>query len=174
MGRCTFLFHRTECLFYAEGFVVQFFNSDGTNWVGNFQRGMTTFSQVYDFPYLKKAAVFAYGLCYIMTDGEQKTFKTSGSGITQVFQTPDNILIAANQTDLIVIEISNGIVWYSERISWGGLADLTFSGNTVSGLAYRPTSDTDEWEPFSFNYQAKEITGGAFPTKETKPWWKFW
>ncbi|MBO9564955.1 MAG: hypothetical protein J7621_19420 [Niastella sp.] len=160
--------------FYSEGFVVQFFNSDGTSWIGNFQRGLETFNHVYDFPELGKTVVFAYGQCYIMTDGEQKPLKTLGYGISQVFQASDNTLIAADQTDVIVIEIGNDIVWYSERISWDGFADLAFSGDTLSGLAYKPTSSADEWEPFSFNYRTKELIGGTYPTAATKPWWKFW
>ena len=161
--------------FYSEGYVVRFYQSDGTSWVANFKSGWTNFSAVYDFPEFKRTIVFAYGQCYIMADNEQKPLKAFGVGFSEVFQTEDNILIAVDQTDFTVIEINSDTVWHSERVSWDGFKNVNFSDDYVTGFAYEPTSDEGEWKPFSFNYRTKEIVGGSYHVQEvSKPWWKIW
>ena len=161
--------------FYSEGFVVCFYKNEGTGWVANFKSGWTNYSAVFDFPAFKRTVVFAFGQCYIMADNEQNPLLAFGVGITNVFQTNDNILIAADQTDFTVIEVALDSVWHTERISWDGFKDLHFSGDFVTGLAFEPTSDGGEWSPFSFNYRTKEIVGSTYRIKNTrKPWWKIW
>jgi hypothetical protein len=134
--------------FYSEGFVVRFYKTNSTDWVANFKAGWTSFSGVYDFPEFKRTVVFAFGQCYIMVDDEQKPLKAFGVGFTAVFQTTGNILIAADQTNFTIIEIDSDTVWHSERISWEGFKHLVLSEEYMTGLAYKPTSGDDEWEPF--------------------------
>lgn len=161
--------------FYSEGFVVRFYKSDGTTWVANFKSGLTNFSAVYDFPEFKRTVIFAFGQCYIMADDEQKPVKAFGVGFTNIFQANNNLLIGVDQTDFTVVEVSSDTVWHSERTSWDGFKDISFSGDYVTGLAYEPTGDGGEWRPFSFNYRTKEILGGAYHQQDSgKPWWKIW
>ena len=161
--------------FFYEGFVVRFYQSNGEVWVANFDKGWTNFCGVYDFPVFKRTVVFAFGQCYIMEDDKQKPLKAFGTGITQAFQTTDNLLIAPEQTDITVIDISSDTFWSSERISWDGFKDIQFSGDCVTGLAYEPTSEEGRWMPFSFNFRENEIAGGSYSSQAIqKPWWKFW
>ena len=161
--------------FYFQGFVVRFYKSDGTSWVANFKTGWTNFSGIYDFPEFKRTVVFAFGQCYIMTDDEQNPLKAFGVGFTNVYKTDDNMLIVPDQTDFTVIDISTDQVWQSERIYWDGFDRLVFNGDFVTGLAFVPASDNEEWKPFSFNYRTKEIIGGAIQSQiNSKPWWKIW
>ena len=160
---------------FSEGFVVRFFKSDGSNWVGNFQSAWTNFSRVFDFPHFNKTVVLASGACYIMIDDNQKPSKILGVGITDVYQTADNTLVLVDQTEFIVIDINNDNAWQSDRISWDGFKDLVFSGDTVSGLAYYPSNEDEEWCRFSFNFRTNEIVGRKYRVNvKTKPWWKVW
>ncbi len=161
--------------YYSEGFVVKFFQSNGTSWVANFKCGLADFSGVFDYPEDKRSVVFACGSCYIMADDEQDPVKTFGFGFGYVFQTHDNLLIAVDQTDIAVIEISTNTIWYSDRLSLAGFKDVKFSCDCVTGLAYEPASEEGEWRFFSFKYRTKTIVGGAFyPQEVKKPCWKIW
>jgi hypothetical protein len=160
--------------FYSEGFVVRFYKSDGTSWVANFKPGYTNFNGVYDFPEIKRTVIFAFGQCYIMADDGQKPVKALGVGFTHVFQADNNLLIGVDQTDFTVIEVITDKAWQSERVSWDGFKDISFSGDYVTGLACQP-GEWDEWKPFSFNYRTKAIIGGAYHLQDSgKPCWKIW
>ena len=161
--------------FYSEGFVVRFFQSNGTSWVANFGYGLEGCNAVYDYPEDKRTVVFAGGRCYLMADDEQEPTKIFGFGFSAVFQTRDKLLIAVDQTDVALIDVSTSTVWTSDPISLDGFKDLHFSGDQLTGLAYEPTSEEGEWRFFSFNYQTKKVIGGAYyPGAVNRPWWKIW
>ena len=157
---------------YSEGLVVKFYKSDGTTWIANFSRGSTNLCKVYDFPELKRTVVFAFGQCYIMTDGYEKPLQTIGHSFSAVFEASDNILIAADILNFTVIEINKDIVWNSEMISYDGFRELGFAAENVTGLARELT--TEEWKPFSFNYRTNKVLGTYNHDRKIKPWWQFW
>lgn len=153
--------------FYNEGFVVRFFKIDGSNWIANFKKGWTKYSDVFELPNTDKIIVIACGQGYIMRAEEQKPVATLGIGITEVLKTHDNRFIAADQTDLEIIE-ADGTTWRTERISWDGLKGLTLDNNIVNGLSFDPMNENDGWVPFSFNLDTKELIGGSYPRYELK------
>ncbi len=163
--------------FYNEGFVVRFFKKDGSNWVANFKTGWTDFNDVFELSGTNKIVVIANGQGYIMTTEDEKPIATFGLGITQLIKANDNRYIAAEQTDLVVIE-HDGSIWRTERISWDGIKDLILENNIVNGLSFDPMNEADEWVKFSVNLDTKEVTGGSYNRYEfkevKKPFWKFW
>jgi hypothetical protein len=163
--------------FYHEGFVVRLFRSDGTNWVANFKTGGTSYSSVFELPKTDIIVVIANGQGYTMTPDLQNPVNTFGHSITEVISTNDGRLIGADITDLIVIN-SDATIWRSERISWDGIKDLTLLDNIISGLAYDPMHESEEWVNFSFNLDTKKFIEGSYRRhhfeKVKKPFWKFW
>jgi len=163
--------------FYYEGFVVRFYKDDGSNWVGNFKTGWTQYSSVFAILDTDKIIVIANGQGYIMTTENQKPIATFGLAITELLKTNDNRFIAADQTDLEIIE-HDGFIWRTERISWDGIKDLTLENNIVTGLSFDPMNDADGWVKFSVNLDTKEVKGGSYNRYEfkevKKPFWKFW
>jgi hypothetical protein len=166
--------------FYNEGFVVRFFKSDGTNWVGNFKTGATDFSTAFELTNSDKIVVIAKGQGYIMTPEQTKPIETFGYAISEILQTKDNTFVAADNTDLEIIN-PDGTIWRSARISWDGIKDLTLQNNIVSGLSFDPMNDADEWIEFSINVDTKEIDGGSYRryyddngNYKKKPFWKLW
>ena len=148
--------------FYSEGYVVRFYNSDGTNWIANFKCGNSNFSHVYDYPTQNRIIVFANGICYIMTPENEMPIHVFGNGISKAYQTTDGFLILPGQTDISVLNVNNDEVFTCERVSWGGLNDLHFENDILTGLAYEPTSKGGEWKPFSFNFRTKELIGNTY------------
>ena len=153
---------KSDVPFYSEGFAVRFFPTDGTAWVANFQPGWTDLKLVIELNDSSILLVIAYGTCYMMNPDQTNPIAAFGVTYLQVFITEAGRIILQDQTDLTIVE-PNGTYWDTERISWDGLEEVELQGSTVTGLAYNPTYDSDDWVTFSYNIDTKELGGGSFP-----------
>jgi len=151
----------TELPFYSEGFVVRFFNKDGTSWVANFEPGWTELYEVINYPNINKVLVIAGGACYIMDPSSQAPITKFGVLYKSILRVDDGRLILQDVTDVTVIE-TNLTFWDSERISWDGFQDITLDGHLLKGLSYTPTPQGENWIPFTLNIDTKVLTGGSF------------
>ena len=162
--------------FYSEGVVVRFYRTDGTDWVANFEPGWTELSGVFDFPDTDHMLVVACGRCYVMDPEQVHPMAVFGVDCKYALKSPDGQLILSSTVSLTVVE-PDGTHWNTERISWDGLEDLRIDGSKISGVAYHPMLESDEWVPFSYDIDRRELVGGSFdwhgPPKK-QPWWKFW
>jgi hypothetical protein len=158
--------------FYSEGFVIRFFKSDGTDWVANFQPGWTNFRTVIELAN-SKLLIIASGTCYIMHPDQQIPYSVFGVGYEAVLKTKNGIYILQDQTDLTLLD-EFGNYSHSERISYDGIKELRLDENgLVHGLSYYPTSDADQWIPFTYDSEKRKLTGGSFGgNTPTKKWWK--
>ena len=161
--------------FYSEGFVVRFYRTDETEWVANFLPGWTNLKVIIELTDTTNLLVIACGTCYLMNPDDTKPLSVFGVGYLTTFKTEDGRLILQDQTDLTIVE-PDGSYWGTERISWDGLKELKIDNNTITGLAYDPMYDADEWVKFSYNIDKKELIGGSFvrPEKVKKSKWRFW
>lgn len=161
--------------FYSEGFPVRFFKSDNIQWVANFRPGWTNLKTVIELRDTWNLLIVAGGICYIMDPDQPKPIDVFGVSYETSFIVPDGRFILQDQTDFTIIN-SDGSYWYTERISWDGLKEVELNDNTIKGLACNPTHDADEWIPFSFNIDTKELIGGSYPRPEQikKSRWRFW
>ncbi|WP_285059806.1 hypothetical protein [Pedobacter ginsengisoli] len=172
--------------YYSEGFVVRFYTSENTNWVGNFEPGWIGFNAVYEFEHDPSILVIAGGTCYLMNPDLEKPISIFGTQYETVTKTLNRRLILQDSTCLTVFE-ADGEYWHSERISWDGIKDLTVEGNLVSGVAYEPTVDSDEWVEFVVDLEKRNVKGGSWcnPTAKKvqlmhknqqakRRWWKIW
>lgn len=160
--------------FYSEGFGVRFFKDDGTNWIANFQPGCTDLSDVIVLQESHNILVIANGICYIMNPNQTKPISVFGMNYIAVFDASYNRFVLSDDTGLTIVE-SDGRYWHSERISWDGLADINVENNLVSGLAYNPMADSDNWIEFNYDIDSKKLIGGSYYVFEKKrSWWKLW
>lgn len=160
--------------FYSEGFPVRFYRTDGTEWVANFQPGWTDLKQIIEFDNTKNLLVIACGTCYIMNPNDTKPIQVFGVGYSDIFSASNDRLVLQDQTDLTIIE-PDGSHWHTERISWDGLAEIKIENNSVTGLAFNPMNDADEWVAFKYDLDTRALTGGSYYSFEIKkPWWKVW
>lgn len=151
-------FSATGTGMHREGFVVQFFSSNNSSWIGNFQRGLTSLDQAIQHPDKSSVIVIAGGECYVV-NAENKELKDNFGG---TFETILNIrgkeiVILGTSTDFTAVD-SNGIRWESLRISWDGIRSLMLEDEQLSGEAW---SFEDVWLPFSLNINTGEHKGGA-------------
>lgn len=153
--------------FYSEGFAVRFYKTDGTEWVGNFQPGWTDLKEIIEFEKTQNLLVIACGTCYIINPDDIKSIEVFGVGYSDIFKASNDRLVLQDQTDLTIIE-QNCKYWNTERISWDGLAEIKVENNLVTGLAYNPVHDSDEWVEFKYDIDTKTLTGGSYYSFETK------
>ena len=160
--------------FYSEGFAVRFYKTDGTEWVANFQPGWTDLREIIELEKTQNLLVVACGTCYLMNPNNTKPIEVFGVGYSDIFKASNERLVLQDQTNLTIIE-PDGTHWDTERISWDGLAEVKVENSLVSGLAYNPLQDSDEWVEFKYDLDAKMLTGGSYYSGEDKkPWWKIW
>ena len=96
--------------FYSEGFAVRFYKKDGTQWVANFQPGLTYLKTIVELNCTTNLLVIAFGTCYLMNPDQTKSLSVFGVGYLTLFTTQDSRLILQDQTDLTIVE-PNGNYW---------------------------------------------------------------
>jgi hypothetical protein len=96
-----------------------------------------------------------------MTTEQQTPIGTFGVDIKEAIKTKDNKIILLSDIYIQLID-ANGMVWESERISWDGIKDVKLENNILTGLSYDPMDSMNEWIPFSFDLETKQITGGSY------------
>lgn len=146
--------------FYGEGYVVRFTKSDGSTWVANFKPGWTNCCYSKEFKN-DRVLVVAYGMGYLMNPDTEIPEKTFDIPIREVIRFDDQQLIFASDTGIELFE-SDGIVWTSPRISWGGIRKLKLKDSILTGESYDPMNDADTWVDFKIDLKSKEVTGGSY------------
>jgi hypothetical protein len=158
--------------FFSEGIPVRFYRADGTDWVANFEPGWTDLKQIIELSKTENVLVIACGTCYFMNPNNVNPVSVFGVGYKKIFETTNNRFVLQDQTDFTIIE-ADGRHWNTERITWDGFAEVDVKGNVISGLAYNPTHEVDEWLPFSYDINEKKLIGGSFRLSNKKRrWWK--
>lgn len=151
----------TDEKYSSEGFVVRFFKSDNTDWVANFKPGWTRCNAIFEFPDSDKIIVVAGGQCYIMNPDFEKPLGVFAVTIDNVIQTDDGTIIMTDGFHVRMVG-SAGELWCSPRISWDGIKDLKLNNKLLTGLAYDPRRDQDDWTPFTVDIATRKIIGGSF------------
>lgn len=160
--------------FYSEGLPVRFYKTDGTEWIANFQLGWTDLKEIIELEKTQNLLIVACGTCYLMNPNNTNPIEVFGVGYSDIFKASNNRLVLLDQTDLSIIE-PDGTHWNTERISWDGLTEIKVKNNLVTGLAFKPMHDADEWVEFEYDLDTKTLTGGSYYSSENKkPWWKAW
>ncbi|WP_256014222.1 hypothetical protein [Desertivirga xinjiangensis] len=160
--------------YYSEGYPVRLYKSDGTDWVANFKPGWSELAEVFELNDTSNLLVVAYGQCYIMDPEENKPISAFGGAYAAAFITQDRRVVLQDETGLTVVD-SSGQYWHSERISWDGLKVLKVEGNLVTGIAFDPMFDSDEWVDFTYDIDSNILIGGSYgKTVKKQNWWRFW
>lgn len=145
---------------HREGFVLEFFPEAKPPWVGNFQRGLTSYNAVLPLLNGRCTIVVAGGQAY-MIEPEQRTLLTTfGGGIESAIPAPAVDLLIFSDATCLEAWGTNGMQWRTRRISWDGIWDLGVQQDRLRGLAWNAIEDREE--PFSVDLKTGEVEGGGY------------
>ena len=115
-------FHLGHPTPWSEGFVVRFWNSDGTEWVGNFQSawGLGT---VVDWPEAAIVVVIGYGACYFLQKSDPLQYVHHGFGVTSALldETRRLLILAYQGGDLFAYDRDGQEVWSRRHFAVDGI-----------------------------------------------------
>lgn len=145
---------------HREGLVVRFKTPTDQVWIGNFQPGLSQFSNVFTQFGLDRCYVVAGGQGYIVDAKTRRCLGLLGGDIVWAFSLTDgSALIFCSGTDFEAWTRS-GMLWRSKRISWDGCRNLMPNGETLQGESWSPVGDN--WEPFEIDLITGEHSGGSY------------
>jgi hypothetical protein len=147
-----------------EGVVVRFTVPGLSPWTGNFKPGISGATALVRHPNSTDFVVLANGAGYVVTP-ESREYVVLGAAINRYWQleAPERLLFDHEGLSLQLLD-RTGIRWRTRRFSWDGLAEVVVSRERVTGLAYSPTAEDDEWLPFEVDLKTGVVHGGAVPS----------
>lgn len=146
---------------HSQGLVVQFHAATGT-WVGNFQRGLSSYDTVFEHPDGRHVVVVAGGTAYVVDPRSRALSQHFGADIEHVYEVPvHNLVILGNGLWFEAIG-KDGTLWESPRLSWDGMRNVTLIDETVRGEAYSPEGPDGAWYPFELDVTNGAAIGGSY------------
>jgi hypothetical protein len=146
---------------HREGLVAKFKTSAG-DWIGNFQRGMTSCDQMCQHPDGRHVVVVAGGTAYVVDPETQVLANHFDAQIEQVISFPvEGLILFSNGLWFDALDV-RGSAWRSRRISWDGFRKVSLEGNVIRGEAYAPDGADGTWHPFAVDVRTGEVTGGSY------------
>jgi hypothetical protein len=127
-------FHLGHPTPWAEGFVVRFWNEDGTEWVGNFQGAWWGVSSVFDFPGSSMLTVVAFGACYILPKSDPERYTCHRHGVTSalVDEEGNRLVFAYQGGDLAAYEPDGIRVWLRDGLATDGIDLISCADGIVT------------------------------------------
>ena len=146
---------------HTEGLVLEFEPAGGTPWVGNFQCGLTGYSNVVAHPNGQDVVIIAGGVGYLVRPEEHKLIATFGGGVLGLWSIPGFNFLVFNDSGVAFSALgSEGWCWKTRRISWDGFEAIEIAEKTIYGRAWNAVMRS--WEPFRIEIATGLVQGGAY------------
>src|SRR5437762_2281051 len=111
---------------HREGFVVRFLAADGTSWVGNFQPGLGSLSNVYVHPNARELLVVARGQGYVVDPDDRLKRQYFGCQIETAIVLDEPLMVIFGNGLWFEAFGVRGPQWRTPRISWDGMRNIQF------------------------------------------------
>ena len=145
---------------HREGFVVEFSPDKRSTWIGNFQRGVTSYNAVLPHFDGRTLTVIAGGQAYVIDPEDRRLLATFGGDIDVALAVkPENLWVMGNGIWLEAWD-SSGLRWRSRRISWDGMRNIRIENDKVKGGALSPLDDHEC--PFAVDITTGAVEGGSY------------
>ena len=151
---------------HREGFVVELTTADGSSWVANFQRGLTSYSSAHVAPDGRTIFVVAGGTAYVVDVETRSAVHTFGAQIEYVlFDEPRSQLVFGNGL-WFESWTRDGLRWRSARVAWDGVRELAVVDAKLAG---KTTSYDGHGYDFAIDLETGETTGGVPAARDFRP-----
>jgi hypothetical protein len=142
------------------GFVVEIDDGHGGKWVGNFQRGGTTFDGAFETFGADRPVIIAGGKGYVVDAATRVELWTFAGDIKWAHELPEiGRIIFADDLRFYAVE-RQGLVWQSRHVAWDGMGNIAVRDGTIHGDAYSPMDDNRH--PFEIDLATGAETGGSY------------
>ncbi len=133
-------FHLGHPTPWAEGFVVRFFNEDGSVWIANFQSGVTNFSGCFELPDSRIGVIISRGTCYFLPFDNPEQIANGSGEITSAVQSDNGNLILGSLTgEIVAFDRMGRLKWRRNDFA----ADDLMVRSCVSGTI---VADVEDWQ----------------------------
>ncbi|WP_298394733.1 hypothetical protein [Flavobacterium sp.] len=161
---------------FSEGLAVKFIKKDRSEWIGNLEKGNSTFkfgSELQDGTIL----IIALGICYILDIESKKAIKNFGFDYKKVFEYK-NSLILIGEYCISIVENAHNIKHF-DNLCYEGISNVALENENINGILNTIDSSFNNKEiAFSLNLETFEVTiNGKTKSQastERKKWWKIW
>jgi len=141
---------------HSEGFVVKFFPSNKEAWIGNFQRGLSHYSHVFEYPGRENLLmVIAGGDVYVVDINQKHVVDVFSAGITSVFLVPIKNLMILIEYDGLISFGTEGIIWRYDIRNCDGIRKLSYSNNVLEGEFCQVPEDN--WYKFQIDINSGKL-----------------
>jgi hypothetical protein len=142
---------------FSEGFVVEFLPASGDPWIGNFAKGLTTFSKAVLHPNSLTVIVVSAGQCYVVDPNTRKLVGTFGGWFVDALEIPARGMIVLQSPIDFSAMNRTGRGWTTRRLSVDGFRSIRVSGEKLIGEAW---DLGDTWTSFEVDLASGKATGG--------------
>lgn len=127
-----------------EGFVLRFSQPERNSWMGNFQRSITNYADVIDWPEASVIVIIAFGACYFVNPNEpQKYVAHSSGGVMHrpIFNNDRSMILVPDYGDVYAYNRTASLLWRREDLS-----DFEVRVENCSGDVVTVASEDDSTE----------------------------
>ena len=149
---------------HSEGFVIRLQPRDAEPWVGNFQRGLSSYDAAHLHPNSRDVVVVAGGQAYVVEPKSRHLIETFGAGICWSQTLDDHQLLLFHNGLWFNAYGRAGQLWQTRRLSWDGIRVESISFPSLSGEAW--TFEGDRWVPFALNLESGDVSGRSYAGPE--------
>ena len=146
---------------HSEGFVVEFLPGSRMSWVGNFQPGLSSYTEAIGHPDGRRVIVISGGEGYIVDPQTQQVDTMFGGAIEYCAHVPDLKAAVFGNGLWFEIIFGDGSRTVTRRISWDGMTGIEILGDRLRGRAFDPMTESSV--PFEVNLLDGTHTGGSYP-----------
>lgn len=145
---------------HSEGVVVEFSPPSTASWVGNFQRGIGSYSGAVTHPNAHDVIVVAGGEGYVVDPQTAALKATFGGGICGLWMADSRLVILDDSGIRFSALAEHGWRWHTQRVSWDGFDNVTLDRERLLGQAWNAIDQC--WQPFSIDLATGTVEGGAY------------
>lgn len=117
-----------------EGLLVEFPETDGTMWVGNFRPGLDGLDTVRWHSNGTHVLVTSAGALWCV-DPDSRASENIAPAVFNLWELESGDLLFDNQGLEFIRLGRSGVVWYTQRISWVGFQNVRLEAEQITGVA---------------------------------------
>jgi len=171
---------------FSEGLAVKFVKNDNSEWIANFEIGLSSLKFGKELKNSQNVLIIACGICYLMNPNEIKPKVEFGNDFEKVFEY-QNKFILVGKYSISIVEDFDKIIHFDD-LCYDGIKNVKIENENLIGILNNYDSNGEELESDFIlnleNLKFQEIEKRRILQNENflkqenkienKSWWKIW